>query len=298
MISELAPEPSGKALPAPACTLGEGPTYDRHTDTAWWFDITGRKLFEYQMESGKLAMHHLPVMASVLARIDGERQVLATEAGLMLRMSHNGALSMLMPIEYDDKLTRSNDGRVHACGAMWFGTMGKKAEHQAGSIYHVFKGKLTRLYGKISIPNAISFSPDGTIAYFTDTETLKLMRVPIDPKTALPLAEPKLFHHLTHGDGWPDGAVVDANGVLWNARWGAGAVDAYSPDGQRILSLDVPAKQSSCPAFVGRNAARLMVTSALEGLDAEARKADPEAGRTFLLDHAVQGRFEPDFILL
>jgi sugar lactone lactonase YvrE len=40
---------SGTRLNAPACTLGEGPTYDPHTGTAWWFDILGRKLFEYDL---------------------------------------------------------------------------------------------------------------------------------------------------------------------------------------------------------------------------------------------------------
>ena len=28
------------------CHLGEGPTYDATTDTAWWFDIVERRLFE------------------------------------------------------------------------------------------------------------------------------------------------------------------------------------------------------------------------------------------------------------
>ena len=28
------------------CHLGEGPTYDAATDTAWWFDIVERRLFE------------------------------------------------------------------------------------------------------------------------------------------------------------------------------------------------------------------------------------------------------------
>jgi sugar lactone lactonase YvrE len=39
----------------------------------------------------------------------------------------------------------------------------------------------TLLYPRITIPNAICFSPDGAIAYFTDTVTARLMRVAIDP---------------------------------------------------------------------------------------------------------------------
>ena len=38
------------------CHLGEGPTYDAATDTAWWFDIVERRLFEARL--GKRRDHH------------------------------------------------------------------------------------------------------------------------------------------------------------------------------------------------------------------------------------------------
>jgi len=58
--------------------------------------------------------------------------------------------------------------------------------------------------------------------------------------------------------------------------------------------LQVPARQSSCPAFVGPDFSRLLVTSAWQGMDEVARAADPEHGRTFLLGVAARGRPEPD----
>ena len=63
---------SGSRLDAPAAMLGEGPTYDPHTGTAWWFDIVGKKLFEYALETHAVKIHDLPVMGSMLARVDGE----------------------------------------------------------------------------------------------------------------------------------------------------------------------------------------------------------------------------------
>lgn len=288
---------SGARLNAPVCVLGEGPTYDPHTGTAWWFDILGRKLLEYGLASDALQVHDLPVMASVLVRVDDDRQVIVTETGLHLRHRSSGELELITPIEAHNGITRSNDGRVHPCGALWFGTMGKSAEKHAGAIYHVARGKVTTLFPDITIPNAICFSPDGAIAYFTDTMAGKLMRVAIDPATALPRGSPEIFFDHRGGDGGIDGAVCDRDGMVWNARWGAGCIDGYSADGARIVSLKVPASQSSCPAFVGPDADRLLVTSAREGLSQEALAADPEAGSTFLLDHPVKGRFEPDYIL-
>jgi sugar lactone lactonase YvrE len=241
--------------------------------------------------------HDLPVMGSVLARVDDGRQVIATETGLHLRQVATGELELITPIEAENPTTRSNDGRVHPCGALWFGTMGKSAEKHAGAIYHVARGKVTTLFPDITIPNAICFSPDGAIAYFTDTMAGKLMRVAIDPETALPTGSPEIFFDHRGGDGGIDGAVCDRDGMVWNARWGAGCIDGYSADGERVVSLKVPASQSSCPAFVGAETDRLLVTSAREGLSDAALAADPEAGSTFLLDHPVKGRFEPDYIL-
>jgi 2-dehydro-3-deoxyphosphogalactonate aldolase len=68
-----------------ACKLGEGPTYDPATGTLYWFDIVDCKLLEKQMPDGRVIVHSLPVMASALAVVDAERQLLVTERGLELR---------------------------------------------------------------------------------------------------------------------------------------------------------------------------------------------------------------------
>jgi len=296
-MSSERPPFSGRKLDAPASMLGEGPTYDPHTGTAWWFDIVGRKLVEYKLASNEVTVHDLPEMGSALARVDDARQIIATETGLHLRHVATGETELVTPIEADNNVTRSNDGRVHPSGALWIGTMGKNAEKQAGAIYHVTRGVVTVLFPNITIPNAICFSPDGAVAYFTDTVTAKLMRVTIDPATALPTGSPEVFHDHRGDHGGLDGAVCDVDGTIWNARWGGGCVDAYAPDDTRIKSLKMPASQTTCPAFVGQNADRLMVTSAREGLSADQIAADPDAGSTFLLDHPVKGRFEPDYLL-
>ena len=123
------------------------------------------------------------------------------------------------------------------------------------------------------------------------------MRVAIDPLTALPLGEPKVFFDHAGGEGGLDGAVVDADGTLWSARWGAASVDAYSPDGKRIRSIAMPARQPSCPAFYGKALDRLTVTSAFEGYSDDDKAADPQCGKTFLIELPVKGRPEPDVLL-
>src|SRR5260370_8278700 len=67
------------------CHLGEGPTYDAATDTAWWFDIPKGRLFEARLGSGQVRIHPLGRMASALARIGAERQLIAAEDCLYIR---------------------------------------------------------------------------------------------------------------------------------------------------------------------------------------------------------------------
>ena len=275
------------------CHLGEGPTYDAATDTAWWFDIVERRLFEARLDAGRITIHSLDVMGSALARIDAHRQFLVADDGLYVRDTADGRMTLYRPLEADNAATRSNDARVHPSGTFWIGTMGRKAERGLGAIYALHRGELSRLYDHITIPNAICFSPDGTIGYFADTGKNTLFRVDLDAATGLPRGEPVALVTRRSGGGI-DGAVVDADGLIWNARWGGGCIDVYSPQGEHLRTLRVPARQSSCPAFVGRNLSRLLVTSAWQGMAEEAKGADPDHGRTFVLDVAARGRPEPD----
>ena len=280
-----------------ACRLGEGPTYDATTNTLWWFNIVGRELHEHDMESGVNRVHQLPFMASAMGITSEGQQLIAADNGFHLRDPATGALDLVAALEADNPVTRSNDGRVHPSGALWIGTMGRNAEPEAGAIYRFFRGETTLLYPRITIPNSICFSPDAGIAYFADTMREVIHRVRIDPVTALPAGEPEVFVDRRGGRGGIDGSVTDADGNLWNARWGAGKVDCYSPAGDHLLSLHVPASQASCPAFAGPAFDRLAVTSAWQGMDEAKRAADPKAGFTFLLDHPVRGRSEPHVIL-
>jgi sugar lactone lactonase YvrE len=273
--------------------LGEGPTYDPATDTLWWFDITGRKLLEHPFPGGPTRVHDLPLIASAIGFTASGEQVLATEHGVQLRDPVTGKLTMLVSMEADREETRSNDARVHQSGAFWIGTMSRKGDRPVGAIYHVLAGKVTVLFPGITIPNSICFSPAGDVAYYADTRMNVLFRVACDPATGLPTSEPTVLLDHRGKPGGLDGSVCDADGVIWNARWGSSRLDAYGPDGSHLRSIPLPARHTSCPAFVGKKADRMAVTSAMQGLDAATREAEPDNGKVFLVDMPVRGRHEP-----
>jgi sugar lactone lactonase len=108
----------------------------------------------------------------------------------------------------------------------------------------------------------------------------------------MPTGAPQTLH-AHGGPGGLDGAVVDAEGRIWCAIWGGACLHAYSPEGELVRRVAVPARQPSCPVFVGAAFRRVLVTSAYEGMDEAARAADPNHGRTFLFDVGATGRPEP-----
>lgn len=275
-----------------ACILGEGPAAHPGLGRLYWLDILGQNLCERPFTGGSTVLHDLPVMASMVARVDDHTQLLGAEDGLYLRDIATGRLRLLTPLEADRPETRSNDGRVHPSGALWLGTMGKQAETGLGAIYWFFRGEVRTLFTGLTIPNAIAFSGDGTSATFADSEAGTIWRIATDPATGLPVGDRRVFVQVPASEGAPDGAVIDAEGLLWNARWGGASLDAYAPDGRRVRSIAMPARQVTCPAFIGEGADTLVVTSATEGLDPD-RTDDRFAGRTFSVPGKVKGRFEP-----
>jgi sugar lactone lactonase YvrE len=55
---------------------------------------------------------------------------------------------------------------------------------------------------------------------------------------------------------------MDEEGCLWTARWGAGCVVRYRPDGTVDRVLELPVRQPSSCAFGGADRKTLYVTSA------------------------------------
>lgn len=278
------------------CKLGEGPTYDPVQNKVWWFDIEGKRLFEHTFENESTRMFELPRMASMLGVVDEATQLVACEDGLYLRQIGDGTFNLIKPLEPEKSGNRSNDGRVHPSGALWIGTMSKKMEKSAGAIYWFFKGELKQLYTDITVPNAICFSPEGTLAYYTDTPSKKLMCVELDPANGLPVSKPRMFFDHSGNPGWQDGAVVDEAGNIWNACWQGSCVIKISPDGELLESHPVPPLQPTCPVFIGKDLSGMLITSAWTGLEDNGKKKADD-GKTFRLPVTVRGKAEPRVIL-
>lgn len=266
------------------CQLGEGPLWHPLRKQLFWFDILGKRLHT------KGQHWQFDDYVSAAGWTSETTMLIATSNALRHFDITTGEHRVVTPLEADNAVTRSNDGRADPQGGFWIGTMGIAAEHGAGAIYRFYKGELRQLFATITISNAICFSPDGKTAYFTDTPTQQIMRVALDAD-GWPEGDPVLHIDLQDTDFRPDGAVVDAKGNLWNAQWGVGRVAGYDPAGAFIESFRFAAKQTSCPAFGGDNLSTLFCTSAAVGLKGE------EQGKTFCAETHYKGQAEHQVIL-
>ncbi|MHA3914847.1 SMP-30/gluconolactonase/LRE family protein [Halovulum sp. GXIMD14793] len=266
------------------CALGEGPLWHLERHQLFWFDILGKKLLSEGAE------WTFDEHVSAAGWIDRDTLLVASETALLRFDLTTGQSDPITPLEADDPRTRSNDGRADPWGGFWIGTMGKNLEQGLGAIYRFYRGEVRQLFAPITVSNAICFAPDRRHAYFTDTPTRKVMRQRLDAQgwsdgsaeVLIDLSEERLN---------PDGAVVDSDGCLWIAQWGAGRVARYDADGRFLSAIPCPASQTTCPAFGGVDLRRLFVTSAADGV------TEAKGGQTFMIDTEVTGQAEHRVVL-
>lgn len=276
------------------CELGEGALWHPARGQLFWFDILGQSLLSQDRDGPQ--RWRFPERVSAAGWVSRDVLLIAGERDLFLFDLTSEEIEPLVELEADMPQNRSNDGRADPQGGFWIGTMGKQAQPGAGAIYRFYKGELRRLFNGISIPNAISFPPGGQVAHFADTVTGQVMRVALDAE-GWPRGTPEVFIDLRAEGLNPDGAVVDAAGVLWLAQWGAGRVAAYAPDGSFVRAVSFDAPHTSCPAFGGAGGRTLFCTTALEGMDAAARSANPHAGKVFVAEDVAQGQREHQVLI-
>jgi len=275
------------------CELGEGPLWHDERGELFWCSILAGELHACDADGDNARVWSLGEPVSASAIVDRDTLLVATASGLARFDIESGDCVPVCAFPESATPVRSNDGRAGPGGAFWISTMGRDAEPGAGSLYRFVDGRLVAKRCGMAIPNATCFSPGGEWAYFSDLPTQTILRWRLDPDSGDTIGEPMLFIDLRSENLMPDGAVVDSEGYIWNAQWGAGRVARYDPNGRFVEAMTVPTAQVTCPAFGGPDMKTLFVTSAWQGMDANARLADPLAGAVLAARVPVAGR--PEF---
>jgi sugar lactone lactonase YvrE len=284
--------------------LGEGAFWCPDEQVLYWLDVPMPSvLHRLDPASGRHDGWPMPEMiASMAKRRDGTLLV-ASQHGLNVFDPASGALKRIAAPEADKPANRANDGAPDARGRFWYGSMANNIAPDnsyfspgvaTGVIWKVEPDlRLIPVAGGIGIGNATAWSPDWKTFYFADTAENAIFAWDFDLDLGA-LSNRRLFAN-PEGHGYPDGACIDAEGYLWNARWEGSSVIRFAPDGSIDRIVDLPAERVTSCAFGGPALDTLYVTTSRLHLSDEALARQPQAGGLFAFRPGVAGLPRPRF---
>jgi len=267
--------------------LGEGPTWDAARERLMWVDILSGRVHTYDPATGRRTVLTTEQHVGAAKPRAGGGLVVNLRDGVGL-YDKDGAFSWLHHDPVPGR--RGNDAAVAPDGALWVGTMAYDERPGGGTLTRVAPdGSAVTVLADVTISNGTGWSPDGRLMYYVDTPT---RRIDVFDVRGTEVVDRRPLAEIEEGAGFPDGLTVDANGCVWVALWGGGAVRRYTPDGRLDRTIAVPASQVTACAFGGPELRDLYITTARTGVDPAAQ---PLAGSLLVLPDAGQGLAQPPF---
>ena len=143
---------------------------------------------------------------------------------------------------------------------------------------------------ELTISNGLAWSLDRRFLYLIDSPTLTVMAFPLTSTGGLADHPTTCITIPAEWDALPDGMCIDAEGKLWIALFGGGAVTRWNPlDGRLMQTVELPCRQVTSCCFGGPDLDQLLITTARRGLDAQELGEQPLAGGLFQLSPGIKG---------
>lgn len=264
-------------------TLGEGPAWDEKTQTLYWVDILGKRIY-----AGGEVLTELDDYIGCLAPTQNGHLIVGKRASFVDFDPATSQQTVLVTLP-ESATNRMNDGKCDPAGRLIAGTMDMNETDPTGSVYS-YDGKSNRvLFRDVTISNGMAWSADHKTFYYIDTPTCEVRAYDYDVKTG-EIANRRKAFDVPKSLGWADGMTSDTEGNLWIAMWGGAQVTRWNPNtGQLLEQIPVPALQSSCPVFGGKNRNELYVTSARKGMSESDLNKYPLSGGLFKVETKYEG---------
>jgi xylono-1,5-lactonase len=275
---------------ATECTLGEGPVWDAARGRVWFVDIKNHRLWQVDPATGDARHWAAPGQIGWVIPSEQGHLLAGLQDGLHSFDPETGVFTHLAAVPGEPAGNRLNDAAAHPSGAVWFGSMDDAEDAASGRFYRWLDGQITPAGPDgICITNGPAISPDGALIYFTDTGGQKIFVAEIG---ADGLAGPaRLFVDTAahFPQAWPDGPVVDSEGCVWTGLWNGWGVARFSPQGELLGKVEIPAANVTKLAFGGEDLRQVYVTTARKGLSPEELAGQPLAGHLFTFRADVAG---------
>jgi len=275
--------------------VGEGPTWDERNGVLWWTDIPGHRVQRLTLATLGIERWTLRDFPAFTALTAAGGLIVGTRDVIVRFDPATGAATPLARLEPERPDNRTNEGKVDPKGRLWVGTMqnnlnpdgsDRAMTASTGALYRIdADGRFSRQLDGVGLSNTLAWSPDAATMYFGDSKANRIRRYRLDGGGAI-VADADF-----HGEppaGICDGSAIDAEGYLWNARFGGGRLVRFAPDGRIDAEIALPVRNPTSCAFGGADFRTLFVTSANYGLPADMR-GDARQGALVILRTGVSG---------
>jgi sugar lactone lactonase YvrE len=270
-----------QTITAPIVHHGEGPVWSPRWGGLRWVDLLAGDVLTLHRD-GVVSRRHVSDVVAALRPRCGGGAVLAVERGFALE-APDGTITHLPPL-WDDPRVRMNEGACDPRGRFYCGSMGYDRQHGAGAVYRLDPdGHAEMVFDGVTISNGLAWA-DGETVYYVDTETNRIDILDDDKERGLGGRRP--WVEVPREVGRPDGITVDAEGGVWVALNGGGAVWRYSPDGRLDEVVEVAARGVTSCTLGGDDLDELFITTSREHLGAG---EDPLAGSLFHVRVGIPG---------
>lgn len=267
--------------------LAEGPFWHTREAALYWVNIEVGEVHRFDPASGVDEVFEVgqPVGAAAPRARGG--LVLALRDGFGFLDVDSGAMEMVAAVEADQAQTRMNDGKCDSSGRFWAGTMSRDLTPQ-GSLYCLKSDlSVTKVLSDITISNGLGWLSDGRMVYI---DSLAHGIDVFDYDSEEPsLSNRRRLVDIPESRGLPDGMTLDADDHFWVAVWGSGTVLRYTPGGQLVAVVELPATNVTSCGFGGPDLSDLYITTARSGLSEEQLNSQPYGGGLFRCRPRVKG---------
>lgn len=244
--------------------VGESPRWNTHNQCLYWIDVQQPLLYCYNDKARKTISYKLPSPLSCID-IDANGVVIGIMANALVKIGFENKradVDLIRTNLITDDTVAFNDGLLDAKGNLWVGTMSKSYEDLIGKLYRVSpQGEIAIMDEGFITSNGLGWSPDKSKFYFTDSMTRTIYQYQFNKKTC-EISNREPFITFTEAQGYPDGLCIDRSGNILIAGWASFHVYQYSPLGELVDSIKLPAKNLTSCRFGGKDFKTLFVTSA------------------------------------
>jgi sugar lactone lactonase YvrE len=269
-------------ITSPVAYHGEGPVWSERWGGLRWVDMFAGDVLSLGQDGTVTREHLAEIVAALRPRRDGGA-VLGFERGFGLQ-SPDGTIESLGEL-WDDRNVRMNEGGCDPDGRFYCGSMAYDKQPGAGALYRLDPdATVTVVLEGVTVSNGLDWSPDGSRAYYNDTDTYRTDVFDYDADSGLTARRP--FVEVSADVGRPDGLTVDSEGGIWLAINRGGAVHRYTPNGDLDAVVEVPARKVTACTFGGPRLDELFITTSREDLEPG---DDPLAGSVFRAEPGVRG---------